>query len=102
MVKVIVGAEERDRLIKVIFEGLLEKTPMGKVRWETAFSHDPIGRAFKKEMLNQLDIVMQDLLDCDEFRDKMTEIGRAFSKKFFKQKVSEIVDRMMKMDNFSM
>lgn len=96
MVEVTIGDEEKERLLKVIFEGLLEKTPMGKVKWEMAFSHNPIGRAFSKEMNRQLNITMQELLGGDEFHDKMAEVGRAFIKKFFDREISTIVNQMMK------
>lgn len=96
--KIEIDEEERERLIKAVIDDLTEEDRVaGRVKWG-GFGTNPIQRAFKTEMEKQLRIVITDLLDNDEFREKLAVVGKLYLQSFFERDTDEIakfIDQMM-------
>ncbi len=81
-----VKLEESDK--QELFDEIIKELKEDPKRKWGAFHSNPIQRAFKDEMQIQLKIIISNVLDDDEFKSKLEEIGRAWVRK----KLNENID----------
>lgn len=76
--KVKLEESDKQQLLDEIIEEL--RSPDNK-RWG-GFNQNPIQQAFKKEANKELQIIMADILNEDEFKVQLAEVGRKYVRKW--------------------
>ncbi len=77
--KVNLEASDKQELLDEIIEEL--KSPDDNKRWG-GFNQNPIQKAFKKEANKTLEIIIADILNEDEFKVQLAEVGRKYVRKW--------------------
>lgn len=88
--KIEIDEKERQRLLDEVIKDLKSDDS----RWK-GFRNNPIQDAFQKEMTKKLKVIMIELLDNEEFTEKLTQLGKEYLRKFLKSNIESIVSKLL-------
>ncbi len=89
--KITIDKEEKQKL----FDEIIKELSSNERNWRASFRSNPIHDAFKSEIKAQMKNIMHDLVNSEEFKEQLIEVGKKVVTEFLKRDIGEIISAIM-------